>query len=57
MAFAEPLIWGRCLAWYDASLGRWRPPVQIRPAPLLLVTTFGSRITCKILLNLFGSGI
>ena len=57
MAFAEPLIWGRCLAWYDASLGRWRPPVQIRPAPLLLVTTFGSRITRKILLNLFWSGI
>jgi hypothetical protein len=24
---------GRCLAWYDASLGRWRPPVQIRPTP------------------------
>ena len=24
---------GRCLAWYDASLGRWSSPVQIRPTP------------------------
>jgi hypothetical protein len=25
---------GCCLAWYDASLGRWRSSVQIRPTPL-----------------------
>ena len=25
---------GRCLAWYDASLGRWRSLVRIRPTPL-----------------------
>src|SRR5699024_6971787 len=25
---------GRCLAWYDASLGRWRSLVRIRPVPL-----------------------
>jgi hypothetical protein len=25
--------WGRCLAWYDASLGRWSSPVRIRPTP------------------------
>jgi hypothetical protein len=28
---------GRCLAWYDASLGRWRPLVRIRPTPLFLL--------------------
>ena len=27
--------WGRCLAWYDASLGRWSSPVRIRPTPLI----------------------
>ena len=27
---------GRCLAWYDASLGRWSSPVQIRPTPLIV---------------------
>jgi hypothetical protein len=25
---------GRCLAWQDASLGRWRSLVRIRPTPL-----------------------
>lgn len=30
---AEDKRGGRCLAWYDASLGRWRPLVRIRPTP------------------------
>ena len=29
----ESIMWGRCLAWYDASLGRWRSLVRIRPTP------------------------
>jgi hypothetical protein len=28
-----PASRGRCLAWQDASLGRWRSLVRIRPAP------------------------
>ena len=42
--------WGRCLAWYDASLGRWRSLVRIRPVPLQ--TFYGLR-TCHILFIYF----
>ena len=33
----ESIMWGRCLAWYDASLGRWRSLVRIRPTPYFCV--------------------
>ena len=33
-------LWDHSLAWYDASLGRWRSPVQIRLIPSISFILF-----------------
>ena len=40
-------LWDHSLAWYDASLGRWRSPVQIRLIPLPFNMNLYDNYFCK----------